>query len=152
MTRLWPSWPGLAPPGLDFSRCSLRSVDGGLEEVREVFSGRCRRSTSSISSSFWTHGHQRGRNHITGMAEGADVPVKPISSWTSLIANVEGFVLALQLSQEPLNRRRRGLDLAEIAHLPLSTALRDGHGVLGFGRIEADVSYSMVVHGPSSLA
>src|ERR671913_301710 len=50
-TRLWPSWPGLAPPGLDVSRCSLRSVEGGLEEVREVFSGRCSRSTSSISSS-----------------------------------------------------------------------------------------------------
>src|SRR3954467_6384866 len=33
------------------SHCSLRSVEGGLEEVREVFSGRCRRSTSSINSS-----------------------------------------------------------------------------------------------------
>src|SRR5918997_411280 len=50
-TRLWPSCPGLAPPGLDFSRCSLRSVEGGLEDVREVFCGRCSRSTSSISSS-----------------------------------------------------------------------------------------------------
>src|SRR3954462_4413835 len=51
ITRLWPSCPGLAPPGLEFSRWSLRSVEGGLEEVREVFSGRCRRSTSSIRSS-----------------------------------------------------------------------------------------------------
>src|SRR3954462_3042530 len=51
ITRLWPSCPGLAPLGFERSRCSLRSVDGGLEEVREVFSGRCRRSTSSISSS-----------------------------------------------------------------------------------------------------
>src|SRR4028119_1566485 len=51
MIRLWPSCPGLAPPGLDLSRCSLRSVEGGLEDVREVFSGRCSRSTSSISSS-----------------------------------------------------------------------------------------------------
>src|SRR4051812_21044514 len=51
LIRLWPSWPGLAPPGLACSRRSLRSVAGGLEEVREVFSGRCSRSTSSISSS-----------------------------------------------------------------------------------------------------
>src|SRR5215210_6872962 len=51
ITRLWPSCPGLAPPGFERSRCSFRSVEGGLEEVREVFSGRCRRSTSSISSS-----------------------------------------------------------------------------------------------------
>src|SRR4051794_26536706 len=43
--------PGLAPPGRACSRRSLRSVEGGLEEVREVFSGRCSRSTSSISSS-----------------------------------------------------------------------------------------------------
>src|SRR3954447_15462806 len=51
ITRLWPSCPGLAPPGFERSRCSFRSVEGGLEEVREVFSGRCRRSTSSINSS-----------------------------------------------------------------------------------------------------
>src|SRR5215210_3362681 len=51
ITRLWPSCPGLAPPGFERSRCSLRSVEGGLAEVREVFSGRCRRSTSSINSS-----------------------------------------------------------------------------------------------------
>lgn len=38
--RLWPSWPGLAPPGRDCSRRSLRSVDGGLDEVRDVFAGR----------------------------------------------------------------------------------------------------------------
>src|SRR5215217_4288092 len=49
--RLWPSCPGLAPPGRACSRRSLRSVEGGLEEVREVFSGRCSRSTSSIRSS-----------------------------------------------------------------------------------------------------
>src|SRR3954466_15158820 len=50
--RLWPSCPGLAPPGRACSRRCLRSVEGGLEEVREVFSGRCSRSTSSISSSW----------------------------------------------------------------------------------------------------
>ena len=49
--RKWPSCPGLAPPGLESSRRSLRSVDGGLEELREVLSGRCNRRTSSISSS-----------------------------------------------------------------------------------------------------
>jgi hypothetical protein len=29
----------------------LQSVEGGFGDVREVFSGRCRHSTSSISSS-----------------------------------------------------------------------------------------------------
>ena len=51
MARLWPSWPGLAPPGRDCSRRSLRSVEGGLDEVRDVLAGRCSFSTSSIRSS-----------------------------------------------------------------------------------------------------
>lgn len=36
-----PSCPGSAPPGFECSRLSLRSVEGGFEEVREVLSGRC---------------------------------------------------------------------------------------------------------------
>jgi len=86
------------------------------------------------------------------MAEGSNVPVKPIAGRAGLIANVQDLILARQLAQEPLNGRRRGLDLAEVAHLPLSAALRDGHGVLGLGRVKADVSHAMMVHGPSSLA
>ena len=43
--------PGLGTASLAHSRRSLRSVASGLEHVREVFSGRCSRSTSSISSS-----------------------------------------------------------------------------------------------------
>ncbi len=43
--------PGLGPARRAFSRRSLRSLAGGLDEVRDVFSGRCSFSTSSISSS-----------------------------------------------------------------------------------------------------
>ena len=38
--RLWGSCPGFAPPGRDASRFAFLSVDGGLEELRDVFSGR----------------------------------------------------------------------------------------------------------------
>src|ERR1700759_1883340 len=48
--RLWPSCPGLAPPGLACSRLAFGSLVGGLDEGREFFWGRCSRSTSSISS------------------------------------------------------------------------------------------------------
>lgn len=34
------------------SRRSLRSLEGGCDDVRDVFAGRCSRSTRSISSSF----------------------------------------------------------------------------------------------------
>src|SRR3954452_17369527 len=103
----------------------------------------------AIARALW---HQRGGDHITGIAEGSDMPVKPIPGRAGLIADVQGLVLVRQLTQEPLNRRRLCFDLAEIADLSLSAALRDGYGVLGLGRIEANVSYAMVVHGPSSLA
>src|SRR5215213_4940967 len=59
-------------------------------------------------------GHQRGGDHIAAMAEGSDVPVKPMSGWASLIADVQGLVLVRQLTQEPLNSSRCGLDLAEV--------------------------------------
>ena len=49
--RLWGSWPGFAPPGREFSRVSFLSVDGGFDDVRESFSGRWSRSTSSINCS-----------------------------------------------------------------------------------------------------
>ncbi len=49
--RLWPSCPGFAPPGRDCSRRSFRSVEGGLDDVRDVLAGRCSFSTSLISSS-----------------------------------------------------------------------------------------------------
>src|SRR3712207_7422811 len=45
--RLWPSCPGLAPPGRACSRRSLRSVEGGLEEVREVLDRKSTRLNSS---------------------------------------------------------------------------------------------------------
>src|SRR5579863_1593491 len=50
--RACPLWPGLAPPGRDPSRFALRSVDGGFEDVRDVLSGRCSRSTNSTNSGF----------------------------------------------------------------------------------------------------
>src|SRR5689334_6038082 len=82
-----------------------------------------------ITRALW---HQRGSEHITSIAEGAVVAVKPMAGRARLIAAVQGLVLALKLAQQPLNRSRRGLDLAEIAHLSLSAALCDSHGVLDF--------------------
>jgi hypothetical protein len=39
----------------DASQRSLRSVDGGFDDVRDVIVGRCRRSSSSINSSRLKH-------------------------------------------------------------------------------------------------
>ena len=32
--------PGFAPPGREFSRFSFLSVEGGMDDVRDVLSGR----------------------------------------------------------------------------------------------------------------
>src|SRR6202789_79978 len=49
--RLCGSCPGFAPPEREFSRFPFLSVEGGFDEVREVFSGCCKRRISSINSS-----------------------------------------------------------------------------------------------------
>src|ERR1700677_2317448 len=49
--RLCGSCPGFAPPGREFSRFAFLSVEGGFDEVREVFSGCCKRRIRSINSS-----------------------------------------------------------------------------------------------------
>ncbi len=49
--RLCGSCPGFAPPGRALSRFAFLSVEGGLDEVREVFSGCCNCRTSSINCS-----------------------------------------------------------------------------------------------------
>ena len=64
----------------------------------------------AIARAFW---YERGRDHITGMAEGSDLAIELIPGRAGLIADVQDLVLALQLSQEPLNGCRRSLDLAE---------------------------------------
>ena len=43
--RVCGSCPGFAPPGREFSRVSLLSVEGGFDDVRDVLSGRCSRIT-----------------------------------------------------------------------------------------------------------
>ena len=57
--RLWPSWPGFAPPGFDCARRAFLSVDGGFDDVRDVLAGRVKSdcnaryaSTSSCLLSF----------------------------------------------------------------------------------------------------
>src|SRR5580692_8968932 len=49
--RLCGSCPVFAPPGREFSRFSFLSVEGGFDEVREVFSECCKRRIRSINSS-----------------------------------------------------------------------------------------------------
>src|SRR5215216_2696872 len=113
--RLCPSWPGLAPPGFDFSRCSLRSVEGGFEDVREVFSGRCSRSTSSISSSLLRRsrslrpmraGNQRSACAARGVGNYKTVAE---STWTTGLKVRSGGKLgaeAVHGTQEDRDRKR----------------------------------------------
>jgi hypothetical protein len=50
-----------------------------------------------------------------------------------------------------LRRRFRGVDLAEIANLPVTTLLRDRNGIAQLRRIDSDESPAMLVHDSPSL-
>jgi hypothetical protein len=94
--RLCPAWPGLAPAGLARSRLSFRSVDGGLEDVRDVLSGRCGRSTNSTSSALLRGSsssrrmpgshqptHSRTRGWVTTVQWAEQRTSRSISPWSA---------------------------------------------------------------------
>jgi hypothetical protein len=97
-------------------------------------------------------GHERGGDHVAGMAESTDLPIQSVSGRTGLIAEVPSLVFALQLAHEALDGGWRGIDLAEIAHLAIPTALGERDSVLGLCSVDADIHHAIVVHGPSSFA
>jgi hypothetical protein len=86
------------------------------------------------------------------MTESTDLPIQPVSRWTGLIADVHLRIFAPQLADQALDSSRRGIDLAEIAHLAVATALGERDSVLGLCSVDADIHHAMLVHGPPSLA
>ena len=96
-------------------------------------------------------GDQRRRNDIAAVAERNDLPVKSVAGRAGFIAEMQARMLLLQLAHEALHRRRRRLDLAEIAHLSFPAPLRNRDRVLGLRHIDTDVKSLIFCHGPSFL-
>ena len=93
---------------------------------------------------------RRGRNDIA-MAEALDQPVQAVAGRPRLVAERQLVVLGRQPGDELTRRRLARVELAEVAHLPLTPRLGDGHGILQLRGIDSDESFSMMSHDSPSL-
>src|SRR5215470_5624780 len=59
-------------------------------------------------------GNQRRRHHSALVTQRYNLPIEPITRWSSFVADPYLLILACQLLDHPLNRRRCAIDLAEI--------------------------------------
>jgi hypothetical protein len=66
-----------------------------------------------------------------------------MTPWSSFITNPCLLILACQLLDHPLDRRRCGIDLAEIPCLPITTGIDNGKCVLLLGRINPDENFAI---------
>ena len=96
-------------------------------------------------------GDQRGRNDIAAVAERCDLAIEPVAGRAGFVAEVQARMLLLQLAHEALHRRRRRLDLAEIADLAIPSAFGNRDRMLGLRHIDTDVKNAILLHGPSFL-
>jgi hypothetical protein len=84
-------------------------------------------------------------------------PSFPINRWSpypvgpASLAKRQLTVFGRKFDDELACRRFRGVDLAEIANLPVTTLLRDRNGIAQLGRIDSDESPAMLVHDSPSL-
>src|SRR5215218_4198951 len=89
---------------------------------------------------------ERGRDDRAGMAEGDDQSVQPVPRRTGLVAEVQPVVLRRQPRHEPPHALRRGVELAEIADLPVPSLVGHGHRVAQLRRVDPDERLSRTRH------
>jgi hypothetical protein len=77
------------------------------------------------------------------------LPIKPVTRRPGLEADLQLLVSPTKLLDQPLDRPRPVLDLAQKPDLASSAALRNRHRVLQLCRIEGDIHFAMLSHGPS---
>jgi hypothetical protein len=123
--RLCGSCPGFAPPGRALSRFAFLSVEGGLDEVREVFSGCCNCRTSSINCSLLSC-----RKSSLSIPSWIQTFHSRARGWAITILFLQPFVVSAQLRQldtrinARLSRRVRkiGSAVPEMAAYPAASA------------------------------
>jgi hypothetical protein len=94
---------------------------------------------------------QRRRHDRAVVAELPNVPVQPVTRWTRLIAKMQLVVALRQLPGQALDPRRRTGDVAEEAHLAASPAIGNRHRVLRLRRVESNIGFAILCHGPPSV-
>jgi hypothetical protein len=77
--------------------------------------------------------------------------MEPVSRRPRLVAKRQLTVFGRKFDDELACRRFRGVDLAEIANLPVTPLLSDRNGIAQLRRIDSDESPAMLVHDSPSL-
>lgn len=123
------------------SRTALRGASGTQMPVSSPARNSRARETASrrlVLTLARTLGDQRGCHDIAAVAECCDLAIQPVAGRAGFVTKMQARVLPLQLAHEAFHRRRRRLDLAEIADLSLPAALGNRNRVLGFRHIDTD--------------
>ena len=94
---------------------------------------------------------QRWRDDGALVTKADDLPVQPVPGWAGFITYVQFAVLGCQPRQHLPHRLGAGVDLAEVAHLSVSSRLGDGHRVLRLCCVDSDENCANFRHGSSSL-
>src|SRR5215468_11237856 len=97
-------------------------------------------------------GNQRRRHHSALVTQRYNLPIEPITRWSSFVADPYLLILACQLLDHPLNRRRCAIDLAEIPYLPITTGIGNGNCVLLLCRINPDENFAILSPGSAPRA
>ena len=81
----------------------------------------------------------------------SNLAVQPVPRRTRFVTEMQLLVAARQLSDHPLDRQRRTVDLAEIPDLTLATDIGDRYRMLLLRRVKPDERFAILLHGPPSV-
>jgi hypothetical protein len=85
------------------------------------------------------------------MPQTADLAVQAVSQRACFVAEMQLLVATRQLPDHPLHRRRRAVDLANVAYLPIALALGNRHRVLLLGAVKSNKGFAILLHGSPSV-
>ena len=80
----------------------VRHPDGGQFAGAQQACQRDGITTIGLDAVAGAGGHERGGDHVTGMAERMDLPVQPVSGGASFVADVHLHILARQLADQAM--------------------------------------------------
>ena len=83
------------------------------------------------------------------MPQRLHLTIKPVTCRPGFEADLQLLVSPSQLPDQTFDRRRPVLDLADKPDLASSTSVRNRHRVLQLCRIEGNIHFAMLSHGPS---
>src|SRR5207245_10186493 len=92
-----------------------------------------------------------GRDDGAVVTQTSNLAVQPVPRRTRFVTEMQLLVAARQLSDHPLDRQRRTVDLAEIPDLTLATDIGDRYRRLLLRRVKCGECFAILLPGTPSL-